>query len=97
MKWVLFRWACPEASAAKLSRVGGTLHCLFDVGMRLLPTTAQTRQGQHAAVRALAFKWIRVVFRCWKDGVAYDETKYLAALAQRGSQLSAVLVQGKTF
>jgi hypothetical protein len=22
----------------------------------------------HAAVRALAFKWIRILFRCWKDG-----------------------------
>jgi hypothetical protein len=30
-------------------------------------------QDHHGAVRALAFKWIRIVFRCWKDGVAYDE------------------------
>jgi hypothetical protein len=29
---------------------------------------------------------IRVVFRCWKDRVVYDESKYLAALA-RGSSL----------
>ena len=44
------------------------------------------RGKQHrAAVRALAFKWIRIVFRCWKDGVAYDESKYLATLARRGS------------
>jgi hypothetical protein len=21
----------------------------------------------HAAVRALAYKWIRIIFRCWKD------------------------------
>jgi hypothetical protein len=26
------------------------------------------------AVRALAFKCIRVAFRCWKNGVGYDET-----------------------
>jgi hypothetical protein len=31
-------------------------------------------------IRSLAFKWIRIVFRCWKDGVAYDESKYLQAL-----------------
>jgi len=36
-------------------------------------------------VRALAFKWIRIVFRCWQDRVAYDETRYLAALVKRGS------------
>src|ERR1700746_1149974 len=48
-------------------------------------------QDHHAAVPALAFKWIRIVFRCWQDRVAYDENKYLAALARRGSPLSPVL------
>src|SRR5215467_8022469 len=46
----------------------------------------------HAAVRALAFKWIRIIYRCWKDQVAYDENKYLGALVKRGSPLSAVVV-----
>ena len=49
------------------------------------------RGNDHAAVRALAFKWIRIVFRCWKDRVAYDENKYLAALARRGSPLNSAL------
>jgi hypothetical protein len=26
----------------------------------------------------LVFKWIRSVFRCWQDRIAYDESKYLA-------------------
>ena len=43
----------------------------------------------HAAVRALAFKWIRIVFRCWQDRVAYDETRYLTAFAKRGSHLTS--------
>ena len=49
----------------------------------------------HGAVRALAFKWIRIVFRCWKERVAYDESKYLATLARRGSQLLAVAASAK--
>jgi hypothetical protein len=53
-------------------------------------------QDHHAAVRALAFKWIRVAFRCWKDGVVYDERKYLASLARRGSPLATVAVTAKT-
>jgi transposase len=40
-----------------------------------------------AAVRALAFKWIRIVFRCWQSGTRYDESVYLAALQRRGSPL----------
>jgi len=43
-------------------------------------------------VRALAFKWIRIAFRCWKNGVAYDESRYLATLVRRASLLSASMV-----
>ena len=40
-----------------------------------------------AAVRSLAFKWIRSLYRCWQTGVAYDESRYLKTLEQRGSPL----------
>src|SRR5262249_15969282 len=33
-----------------------------------------------AAVRSLAYKWIRIIFRCWKDGKPYDEEVYLQSL-----------------
>jgi transposase len=51
----------------------------------------QRRRGKkhHAAVRALAFKWIRIIYRCWKEQVAYDENVYLAALAKHNSPLVA--------
>ena len=31
----------------------------------------------HAAVRALAFKWMRILYRCWKDRQPYDERIFL--------------------
>jgi transposase len=37
----------------------------------------------HAVVRSLAFKWIRILFRCWKDHTPYDEARYLEALQRR--------------
>ncbi len=40
-----------------------------------------------AAVRSLAFKWIRILYRCWQTGVAYDESRYLKTLERRGSPL----------
>lgn len=43
--------------------------------------------GFHATMRALAYKWIRILWRCWHDGVAYDELKYLAQLRAKGSPL----------
>lgn len=41
--------------------------------------------GHQAALRALAFKWVRILFRCWQTGERYDETRYLKTLARRGS------------
>jgi hypothetical protein len=40
-----------------------------------------------AATRALAFKWIRILYRCWQTKTPYDESTYLNALARRGSPL----------
>src|SRR5256884_3441224 len=53
----------------------------------------QVRRGKkhHAAVRALAFKWIRIIYRCWKERVAYDENVYLAALAKHNRSKSTRL------
>jgi transposase len=43
--------------------------------------------SHQAAVRALAFKWIRIVYRCWQTRTPYDESTYLHALKRRGSPL----------
>jgi transposase len=41
-----------------------------------------------AAVRALAFTWIRILYRCWQDRTPYDESVYLQALYRRGQNLA---------
>jgi transposase len=41
----------------------------------------------HAAVRALAFKWIRILDRCWKNRTLYNEARYFQSLYQRQSPL----------
>jgi transposase len=43
--------------------------------------------SHQAALRALAFKWIRIVYRCWQTRTPYDESTYLNALKRRGSPL----------
>jgi transposase len=44
-------------------------------------------KAHQAAVRALAFKWIRILYRCWQERLPYDESPYLQALHRRGSSL----------
>ena len=41
----------------------------------------------HAAVRALAFKWIRIIWRCWQTRTPYNEVIYLESLRKKGSSL----------
>lgn len=44
-------------------------------------------------IRALAFKWIRIAFRCWQTRTPYDESQYLEALKRRGSPLLKFAVE----
>jgi len=49
--------------------------------------------SHHAAVRALAYKWIRIIFRCWKDRVPYDEQRYLNSHRRRSTLLGDAVSQ----
>jgi len=44
-----------------------------------------------AIVRALAFKWIRILYKCWESNLPYDEEKYLQTLKKRGSKLAEMM------
>jgi transposase len=48
-------------------------------------------QNHHAAVRMLAYKWIRILYRCWQSGTPYDEEQYIAALRTHGSPIALKL------
>ena len=50
-------------------------------------------KAHHTAVRALAFKWLRILYRCWKTKTPYNETVYLDSLKRRDSPLLQYLNQ----
>lgn len=53
----------------------------------------QRAQGKSAqsARRALAYKWLRIIYRCWQDRVPYNEAKYIQRLKDTGSPLAKLL------
>jgi len=54
----------------------------------------RTKGSPHqTAVRALAFKWQRVIWRCWQDRTTYREETYEAALRKNGSPLMALFAK----
>ena len=86
--WVHHRLACPKF-------VKQTFHEYADQSIRFSAWARayydqQRRRGNdhHAALRSLAFKWMRILFRCWQDRTPYDEATYLDALRRRGSPLA---------
>jgi transposase len=90
-KWVHFRWACPKFLRQSFHEWAGHSIAHSQWARSYYQQQRERGKGHHAAVRGLAFKWIRIVFCCWKDEVVYDESKYLAALAKRHSPLAAVV------
>jgi len=46
-------------------------------------------------IRSLAFKWIRILFRCWKTHTPYDESTYLTAKKSKGAPLLKFAVESE--
>jgi len=89
-KWVHFRWACPKFVRQSFHEWAGHSIAHSQWARSYYQQQRKHGKGHHAAVRGLAFKWIRIVFRCWKDRAVYDESRYLMSLAKRNSPLAAV-------
>jgi transposase len=90
--WVHWRWQCPTfLRQTFVEWAGQTINKSFWAGAYY---RQQREKGStyQAAVRALAFKWMRILYRCWKARTPYDETKYLNALRKRGSPLLKNLI-----
>jgi transposase len=90
-EWIHWRWHC-----AKFLRQSVVEFACKSIGFSAWARIYYDEQikrgkGHHAAVRALAFKWIRIIFRCWQQQLPYDESKYLASLQRHGSWITVRL------
>jgi len=51
----------------------------------------QRQKGHSAILRSLAFKWLRILWRCWMDAKPYDDALYLKHLKDRNAPLLVFL------
>ena len=85
--WTHWRYNCPKfLRQTFVEWAGQTIRFSF-WAKAYYEQQKQKGKPHNTIIRALAFKWIRIVFRCWKEGVPYDESKYLQSLRERGSPL----------
>lgn len=85
--WVHWRWQCAKfVRQTFIEWAAKTVNSsywarLYYQGLR------EKGKSHQSTIRALAFKWIRIIYRCWKTRTQYDEAKYLLALKARHSPL----------
>ena len=85
--WVHWRWQCPTfLRQTFVEWAGQTIPHSFWAAAFYRQQRAKGA-SHHATLRALAFKWLRILHRCWQTRTPYDEAKYLNALQRRGSPL----------
>jgi len=85
------RWACNKYLRQTFHEYA--CHSIkFSAWARAYYDMMKERTGGHqAALRSLAFKWIRILYRCWHDRQLYDESVYLDSLRRRNSPLLSYL------
>ena len=89
--WVHWRLQCPKfLRQTFVEWAAQTIPRSFWAGAYYRQQRAKG-SSHHIAVRALAFKWIRILYRCWQTRTPYNETMYLNVLRKRGSRLLGTL------
>lgn len=76
---VHWRWACPKFLRQSLHEFAGCSIRFCPWAKRFYITQRARGKHHNTAVRALAFKWIRIIFRCWQTRSPYDPAKYAPA------------------
>jgi len=81
--WVHWRYSCPKfLRQTFVEWANQTIRYSFWAREFYNEKRASGKSHQ-ATIRALAFKWIRIIFSCWKNKIPYDESTYLFALKQK--------------
>jgi transposase len=90
---VRWRWACPKFLRQSFHEFAGESRKHSIWASAYYDKKRSEGKSHNSAVRSLAYKWIRIIFRCWKDHKAYDELRYIQTLKSHGSDLFAYMVQ----
>jgi transposase len=86
--WVHYRFACPKFLRQSFHEFASHSIGQSEWARAYYDRQREAGKSHHAVVRSLAFKWIRIIFRCWKDRKPYDEQTYLRSLQRRASPLT---------
>ena len=88
---VHFRWACNKRFRAAVTIFADNSRHASPWAAKIYNDARAGGKDHPHAIRILARAWIRVIYRCWLDGVPYDPSRHgaAAALARQTSEQTA--------
>jgi len=87
--WVHWRWNAPAFLRQSLVEWAG-LSILWSAWAKRYYDKAKASKKKHSVIlRALAAKWVRILWKCWTTQTPYNEELYLKALAEKNSPYAA--------
>jgi transposase len=82
---VYFRQACPQFDRQTFHEFARLSVLKSQWARNYVEYYSAKGKKYHTVIRALAYKWIRVLCKCWQERTPYDEAKYMETLRKRGS------------
>lgn len=93
--WTRWRYFCPKFIRQAFVEYAGESIRHAEWAQAFYLSQKAKGKGHQAAVRALAYKWIRIIWKCWQTRTKYDEARYVAGLRKKGSKLVGELASAE--
>jgi transposase len=90
-KFVSHRWACTKFMKQTFHEYAGLSIKSSSWAGAFYKLQLSRGKSSQMARRSLAYKWMRIIFRCWKESEPYDEDRYMQRLKANNSPLLAFL------
>lgn len=87
--WTRWRYFCPKFIRQAFVEYAGESIRHSEWAKAFYVSQKAKGKSHQAAVRALAYKWIRIIWKCWQTREKYDEARYVECLRKKGSKLVA--------
>jgi hypothetical protein len=87
--WIHWRWNAPTFTRQTLVEWAGQTIVFCPWAKAYYERQRAKGSTHHSTMRALAFKWLRVLWRCWQKREPYNQELFLRQLEKRRSPIAA--------
>ncbi len=93
--WTRWRYFCPKFLRQAFVEYAGESIRHSEWAKAFYMAQKAKGKSHQAAVRALAYKWIRIIWKCWQARTKYSEARYVECLRKKGSALVPAMAEGE--